>query len=84
MLARKLYLQPLGEFPAATIRNLDQLKQFADAFFTLPVELRPAVDLADLPITSRTHPSTRQRQLLTSDTVAPSRKIQLRRPNFAD
>jgi len=62
---RKLYLQPLGEFPAATSPNLDQLKQFAEAFFTLPVELRPAVDLAGLPITSRTHPSTRQRQLLT-------------------
>jgi hypothetical protein len=63
---RKLYLQPLGEFPAATSPNLDQLKQFAEAFFTLPVELRPAVDLAGLPITSRTHPSTRERQLLTA------------------
>ena len=67
---RKLYLQPLGEFPAATSPNLDQLKQFAEAFFTLPVELRPAVDLAGLPITSRTHPNTRQRQLLTSDILA--------------
>ncbi len=48
---RKLYLQPLGEFSAATSPNLDQLKQFAEAFFTLPVELRPAVDLTGLPIT---------------------------------
>lgn len=64
---RKLYLQPLGEFPAATSPNLEQLQQFAAAFFTLPVELRPAVDLAGLPITSRLHPRTRQGQLLTSD-----------------
>jgi len=66
-LRRKLYLQPLGGFPAATSPDLDHLQQFAEAFFTLPVELRPAVDLAGLPITSRTHPITRQRQLLTSD-----------------
>lgn len=64
---RRLYLQPLGEFPADTSPDVKQLTQFAEAFFTLPVELRPAVDLAGLPITSRTHPSTRQRQLLTSD-----------------
>ena len=72
MLARGLYLQPLGEFPAATSPNLDQPKQFAEAFFTLPVELRPAVDLAGLPITSRTHPGTRQRPLPTSYPVAIS------------
>ena len=74
---RKLYLQPLAEFPAATSPNLDQLKMFAEVFFTLPVELRPAADLAGLPITSRTHPSTRQRQALTSDAVAARGK-----PNF--
>jgi archaemetzincin len=62
---RKLYLQPLGKFPADTSPSLDQLKQFSEAFFALPVELRPAVDLAGLPITSRVHSGTRQ--LLTSD-----------------
>lgn len=67
---RKLYLQPWGEFPAATSPDVNQLTQFAEAFFTLPVELRSAVDLAGLPITSRTHPSTRKRQLLTSDILA--------------
>jgi archaemetzincin len=66
-LRRKLYLQPLGEFPADTSPSLDQLQQFAEAFFTLPVELRPAVDVSGLPITSRIHPRTRQRQLLTTD-----------------
>jgi archaemetzincin len=65
---RKLYLQPLGEFPADTSPSLDQLKQFAEAFFTLPVELRPAVDLAGLPITSRVRSG--RRQLLTSDILA--------------
>ena len=64
---RKLYLQPLGEFPADTSPSLEQLKQFAEAFFTLPVELRPAVNLKGLPITSRMR-SGRQ-QLLTSDIV---------------
>jgi archaemetzincin len=62
---RKLYLQPLGAFPADTSPSLDQLKQFAEAFFALPVELRPAVDLAGLPITSRIRSGARQ--LLTSD-----------------
>lgn len=64
-LRRKLYLQPLGDFPADTSPSLEQLKQFAEAFFTLPVELRPAVDFAGLPITSRMHSGTRQ--LLTAD-----------------
>ena len=65
---RKLYLQPLGEFPGDTSPSREQLTQFAEAFFTLPVELRPAADLAGLPITSRMRSGTRQ--LLTSDILA--------------
>lgn len=64
---RKIYLRPLGEFPAATSPNLGQLQRFAEAFFTLSVEVQPAVEISALPITSRRHPTTRQRQLLTSD-----------------
>jgi archaemetzincin len=66
---RKLSLQPLGEFPAATSPSLDQLKQFAEAFFMLPVEVLPAADISGLPLTSRIHPGTRRRQLLTADVL---------------
>ena len=71
---RKFYLQPLGRFPSATSPNVNQLSRFAEAFFAVPVELRPTVALASLPITSRTHPSTRQQQLLTLDILAWLRK----------
>ena len=75
---RKIYLQPLGEFPGNTSPSLEQLRQFAETFFTLPVELRPAADLAGLPITSRMRSGTRQ--LLTSDILA---WLQTRLPNDA-
>jgi archaemetzincin len=58
---RTIYLQPLGTF------ELGPLKEFTEAFFMMPVVLRPPLDLTTAPITSRANPSTGQRQLLTTD-----------------
>src|SRR2546428_1833160 len=43
-----IYLQPLGTF------NLGPLKEFTEAFFMMPVVVRPPLDLATAKITSRT------------------------------
>jgi len=61
---RIIYLQPLGAF------DLGPLKEFTEAFFMMPVVVRPPLDLATAPITSRANPSTGQRQLLTTDILA--------------
>src|SRR5712692_3249149 len=44
---RTIYLQPLGTF------ELGPLKEFTEAFFMIPVVVRPPLDLTTAPITSR-------------------------------
>ena len=67
---RKLYVQPLDAFPLGQSPSLERLTQFAEAFFTLAVEVLPVLHIAGSGITTRINPSTRQRQLLTGDILA--------------
>jgi archaemetzincin len=66
----KIYLQPLDEFPAASSPSLDRLRQFAEAFFTLEVEVLPVMKLADGAIETRKNPYAGHQQLLTGDILA--------------
>lgn len=66
----KLYLQPLGEFPDSRSPDLGSLQGFAQAFFALPVEVRPGVETDGLPIRSRDHGARKPSQLLTTDILA--------------
>jgi archaemetzincin len=61
-----LYLQPLDEFPA-TGPPLHELKEFMEAFFSMPVRVLPVLQHSAARVTSRTNPSTGLRQLLTGD-----------------
>jgi len=77
-----IYLQPLGTFdvePALSrlssrlrvgSTSVETLKEFTEAFFMMPVVVRPPLDLATAKITTRTNPYTRQRQLLTTDILS--------------
>ncbi len=61
---RTIYLQPLGTF------DLGPLKEFTEAFFMMPVVVRPPIDITAARITSRANPYTGQRQLLTTHILA--------------
>jgi archaemetzincin len=67
---KKIYLQPLGEFPKGQSPQLEKLKQYTAAYFAMPVEVLPAMALSDKTITTRINPYTRNRQILTSDILA--------------
>ncbi len=59
-----IYLQPLGNF------DLGPVKEFTEAFFMMPVVVRPARDIASVHIRSRANPYSGQLQLLTTDVLA--------------
>ena len=65
---RTIYLQPLGTF------ELGPLKEFTEAFFVMPVVVRPPLDLRTARITSRRNPYTGQEQLLTGDILESLRR----------
>jgi archaemetzincin len=67
---RRLYLQPLGEFTLGKSPSLERLKAFASAFFTLEVNVLPALDITVSRVTKRQNPHTRNQQLLTTDILA--------------
>ncbi len=67
---RKIYLQPLGEFPEGKIPLAERLREYAGAFFALQVETLPSISLSGENITTRTNPYTRNRQILTGDVLA--------------
>jgi len=69
-LRRRIYLQPLGEFPAGKSPPLERLLQFAEAFFAMDVAILPLAELAAGEITTRTNSYTGQPQLLTGDILA--------------
>lgn len=50
---RRIYLQPLGDFEASDHPNLEQIRQFAEVFYGLPVLMRSDVATDDLPIQRR-------------------------------
>jgi archaemetzincin len=63
----KLYLLPLGAFVRGASPSLESLQGFARAFFAMPVEVLPVMDLTDTRITKRKNPHTGNMQLLTGD-----------------
>lgn len=65
-----LYFQPLGRFDPETSPSLDQLRQFASAFFMMEVKLLEPIDVAKANITTRKNPHTHNTQLYTLDILA--------------
>jgi archaemetzincin len=70
----KLYLLPLGEFAKDRSPPLDQLREFAAAFFMMDVEILPTLDLGQSHIASRRNQYTGQTQLLTGDILTLLRR----------
>ena len=67
---KKIYLQPLGEFPEGKIPLAERLREYAGAYFAMEVEVLPGLALSSENITTRTNPYTRNRQILTGDVLA--------------
>lgn len=63
-----IYLQPLGAFDPGPI------KEWTEAFFMMPVVVRPALDIRAARITSRRNPAGGQQQLLTTDILTLLRR----------
>ncbi|MHC4622565.1 MAG: archaemetzincin [Planctomycetota bacterium] len=70
----RIYLQPLGDFPKTHAPPLDTLKQYAAAYFAMPVKALPALALNETKITTRINDFTRKRQILTDDVLGILRK----------
>lgn len=66
---RKIYLQPIGPFPAGRSPALTQLADCAAAFFQLPVERLSVLDPAAGELTTRTNQMTGNRQVLATDVL---------------
>jgi archaemetzincin len=60
-----IYLQPLGDFTPERSPPIDELRDFAAAFFAMDVRVRPAVPIQDSMFTTRRNPYTGNRQILT-------------------
>jgi archaemetzincin len=67
---KKIYLQPLGEFPEGKIPLAERLREYAGVYFATEVEVLPGLTLSGENITTRTNPFTRNRQILTQDVLA--------------
>lgn len=63
----KLYFQPIGDFSRADAPQLEQLREFASAFFAMTVTINPPVKLEGLPIESRQRDFGKQ--LLSTDVL---------------
>jgi archaemetzincin len=62
-----IYLQPIGQFRPDHSLSLDSLREYAGAYFSMNVDILPAIDPRSLKLTSRLNPHSRNRQLLTGD-----------------
>lgn len=62
-----IYLQPLGEFAGPQATQLEPLRDFTSAYFTLETKLLPTLMLADDQVTSRINSNTNKPQWLTGD-----------------
>jgi len=69
-LQKKLYLQPLGDFPSDNSPSLDTLREFAAAYFVMDVVVLPFLAIENSTCTARINPLSRNRQILTSDVLA--------------
>ena len=66
---KKLYLQPLGAFPANTGVSVAELRRFTLAFFMMDVVVLPPLDISQSHITTRRSSLTHKQQLLTGDVL---------------
>ncbi len=66
----KIYLQPLGEFPKGELPLLERLREYAGAYFGMPVEVLASMDIMKHKVTTRVNQYTRKRQILTTDVLA--------------
>ncbi|MHC4478289.1 MAG: archaemetzincin [Planctomycetota bacterium] len=71
---RRIYLQPLGEFPQGQIPLVERLKEYAKTYFVMDVNVLEPLTLNRGDITTRTNPHTRNRQVLTGGVLAILRK----------
>ena len=69
-----IYLQPLGQFVTGEAPPVEVLRKYAAAYFTLEVRVLPPMALTERTITTRRNPTTRNRQLLTTDILASLRR----------
>jgi archaemetzincin len=60
-----IYLQPLGEFAANRSPSLNKLRDFAAAFFAMPVQVLPPVPMEHAKFSTRRNPYTSNTQILT-------------------
>ncbi|UCE47756.1 MAG: hypothetical protein JSW47_19425, partial [Phycisphaerales bacterium] len=71
---RKIYLQPLGQFPDGQLPLVGRLKQYAQAYFTMEVQVLPQFSPSAKNVTKRINQYTRRQQVLTGDVLAILRK----------
>jgi archaemetzincin len=67
---KKIYLQPLGQFPNGQVPLVESLGEYAGAYFAMEVEVLPPLALNDSNITTRINQYTKNRQILTGDVLA--------------
>jgi archaemetzincin len=67
---RRIYLQPIGDFAPETSPAIADLRECAQAFFQLPVQVLDGLDPADGELTTRMHPQTGKPQVLAPDVLA--------------
>ena len=67
---KKIYLQPLGQFPNGQVPLVESLREYAGAYFAMEVEVLPHLALNDNNITTRINQYTKNRQILTGDVLA--------------
>ncbi len=71
---KKIYLQPLGQFPNGQVPLVESLRQYAGTYFAMEVEVLPHLALSGNNITTRINQYTRNRQILTGDVLAILRR----------
>ena len=65
-----IYFQPLGVFPPDGSPALPKLEAYAAAFFQLQIKTLSPVQLSAAQFSTRTNPTTRNRQILSADVLA--------------
>ena len=66
----RIYLQPMGSFPAAQSPSLDLLRTYASAYFATDVRGLPPMNIAGSGFKTRLNPYTGNRQILSSHILA--------------
>ncbi len=66
----RIYLLPLGDFPADRSPSVETLKKYAASYFVMDVVVLPSLFIGSSTVTTRTNPITGNRQILTDDVLA--------------